>query len=159
MTTATQQINVIGWHPSFGPELTRLCQAFSDEALNEYGLGVEQDRLDQMIEVCKDISFFLVVPDPAHLNQYKPVGVIAGFMVNNMTNGKPAVQEVIWYVDKEYRSHGKKLMDAFEDLARERGATSLVMGLMCNSMQDRLDKFYKRLGFRPFEVQYIKELS
>ena len=152
MITETQQINIIGWHPSFGPELTRLCQAFSDESLNEYGLGVEQDRLDQMIEVCKDISYFLVVDE-------KPVGVIAGFMVNNMTNDKPAVQEVIWYVDKEYRSYGKMLMDAFEDLARELGATSLVMGLMCNSMSDRLDKFYKRLGFRPFEVQYIKELN
>jgi len=152
MITETQQINVIGWHPSFGPDLTRLCQAFSDESLDEYGLGVTQDRLDQMIEVCKDISYFLVINE-------KPVGVIAGFLTHNLTNGKLAVQEVIWYVDKDHRSHGKKLMDAFENLARERGASSVVMALMCNSMSDRLDKFYKRLGFRPFEVQYIKELN
>jgi GNAT superfamily N-acetyltransferase len=152
--TATLEIKytIIGWHPSFAPDVARLCQAFSDESLKEYGLEVEQDRLDQMIEVCKDISYFLVV-------EGKPVGVIAGLIVNNLTNGKSALQEVIWYVDREYRSHGKALMEAFEEAARARGCDSIVMALMCNSMSDRLDKFYKRLGFRPFEVQYIKELS
>lgn len=152
MTTATAQIGVIGWHPAFADDVARLCKAFSEESLNEYGLGVEQGRLNEMIEICKDLSYFLLADG-------KPVGVIAGMMVQNLTNGKPALQEVIWYVDLDYRSHGKLLLDAFEDLARERGAGSIVMALMCNSMSDRLDKFYKRLGYRPFEVQYIKELS
>jgi GNAT superfamily N-acetyltransferase len=151
-TMAEQDISVIGYHPSFDSDITRLCKAFSDESLNEYGLGVEQERLDQMTEVCKDISFFLVVDG-------KAVGVIAGMLIENLTNGKPSIQEVIWYVDKEHRSHGKKLMAALEDQARDMKVSSVVMGLMCNSMQDRLDKFYRRLGYRPFEIQYIKEIS
>ena len=158
MTTATQEIMIARWHPSFTEDVARLCKAFSEESLNEYGLGVEQDRLDQMIEVCKDIAFFLLATDP-QTGYPKPVGVIAGFMVANMTNGKPALQEVIWYMDKEHRTHGKLLLEAFEKLGKERGATSIIMALMCNSMQDRLDKFYQRLGYKPFEVQYMKEIT
>ena len=145
------EISVMGWHPAFAADVARLCQAFSDESLNEYGLGVTEEKMLQMTEVCKNISFFLVVEGRA-------VGVIAGILVENLTNGKPAIQEVIWYVDKEYRSHGKKLMVALEELAKAMKVSSIVMGLMCNSMQDRLDKFYRRLGYRPFEVQYLKEI-
>jgi hypothetical protein len=32
------------------------------------------------------------------------------------------------------------------------------MGMMSNSMSERLDKFYRRLGYKPFETQYLKEL-
>ena len=147
-----QEVHVMGWHPSFREDLIRLCQAFSDESLNEYGMGVESARMDDMIEVCKNISFFLVVDG-------KAVGVIGGLVVQNLTNGKSAIQEVIWYVDKAHRKHGTKLMTALEELAKAMKIPSIVMGLMCNSMSDRLDKFYKRLGYRPFEVQYIKEIS
>jgi GNAT superfamily N-acetyltransferase len=152
MVEPKTEVTVMGWHPSFLEDLTRLCKAFSDEALNEYNLGVEDHKMMEMIEVCKHISFFLVVDGRA-------VGVIAGMQVNNLTNGKPSLQEVVWYVDKEYRSHGKKLLDALEDLGKAMKVSSIVMGLMCNSMQDRLDKFYRRLGYKPFEVQYIKEIS
>jgi len=150
-TMTEQEIKIIGWHPSFLEDVRRLCKEFSDESLNEYGLGVDEKRLDEMIEICKNISFFLLIDG-------KPVGVIAGMMVNNLTNGKPAVQECVWYVEKAHRAHGKLLMNEFEGLAKDLGAESVVMGLMCNSMSERLDKFYTRLGYRKFEVQYIKEL-
>jgi GNAT superfamily N-acetyltransferase len=151
-TMVEQDISVIGWHPSFAEDTTRLCKLFSDESLNEYGLGVDQKRLDEMTEICKDTALFLLVDG-------KVVGLIAGMMVNNLTNGKPAMQECVWYVDPEHRSHGKMLMEEFEKMAKDRGALTMVMGLMCNSMQERLDKFYKRLGYKPFEVQYMKELT
>ncbi len=151
VTMSEIDIRIDGWHPSYLEPLRELCAEFSKESLGEYGLTVDNARLDEMIEVCKDIAYFLIVDGV-------PVGVIAGFLVNNLTNRKPAVQEVIWYVKKAHRSHGKMLMHAFEKLAKDRGAEAVVMGLMCNSMQERLDKFYKRLGYKPFEVQYIKEL-
>lgn len=145
------EITVMGWHPSFVPDVIKLTDAFSEESLAEYGLEVKDERRRQVMEVCKDMVLFL-------LKDGKPIGVIGGFLVNNLTNSKLAVQEVIWYVYKEHRAHGRKLMAAFEDLARKKGASSVIMCLMCNSMQERLDKYYKRLGFKPFEVQYIKEL-
>ena len=87
------------------------------------------------------------------------VGLIAGVIVPSLTDNKPALQEVIWYVDKRFRSHGRKLMDAFEQEAARRGLTRVLMALMENSMSERLDAFYRRCGYRRFEVQYIKEIT
>ena len=151
-TMVEQEIEIMGWHPSFRDDTARLCQCFSDESLNEYGLGVDQQRLDEMTEMCKDLALFLLVDG-------KVTGLIAGMLVKNLCNGDLALQETVWYMDPEHRSHGKKLMVAFEQLGRDKKAKSIVMGLMCNSMQKRLDIFYKRQGYRPFEVQYLKELN
>ncbi len=143
---------IMGWHPIFEADVHRLCKEFSEESLKEYGLEVTDDRLKEMIAVCKEISFFLLIDG-------KPVGLIAGFMTDNLTNKKTYLNEVIWYVNKDHRSHGKLLMKEFERAAVERGADAIVMVCMCNSMTDRLDKIYKRLGYKPVEVHYMKEIN
>jgi GNAT superfamily N-acetyltransferase len=155
MTTATkakQEFIVTRYSESYDPDVTRLCKAFSEESLAEYGLAVEADRLMEMTEVCKGVSFFLKVDG-------KVVGLIAGMKQENLTNGALALQEVVWYVDKEYRANGRILLKYFEEAAKNMGASCVVMGLMCNSGMDKLDKFYKRMGYKPFEIQYMKEIT
>lgn len=153
MTTAIDtEYHVTRYHERYDGAVTRLCKAFSDESLKEYGLEVEQPRLDQMTAVCKDISFFLMCGP-------QPIGLIAGFIVNNLTNGKSALQEVIWYVDKEHRSQGRILLQYFEEAAKANGCSQIVMALMCNSGMQKLGKFYERMGYRPFEIQYMKEIT
>jgi GNAT superfamily N-acetyltransferase len=155
MTTAIKEkveFTVTRYHEAYDEDVTRLCKAFSDESLAEYGLEVEADRLMEMTEVCKGVSFFLKVED-------KVVGLIAGMEVKNLTNGKLALQEVVWYVDKDYRANGRILLQYFEEAAKNMGASCVVMGLMCNSGMDKLDKFYKRMGYKPFEIQYMKEIT
>ena len=160
METMTEQaLHITRYHESYDLEVRKLCAAFSDESLKEYGLEVTGDRLDQMIQVCKEISFFLMAPDPEKLNQYKPVGLIAGMVVNNLTNGKAALQEVIWYVYKEHRKQGRMLLEYFEEAAKNIGCSQIVMALMCNSGAEKLGKFYERMGYKPFEVQYMKEIK
>lgn len=143
---------VTRYHEHYDPDVTALCKAFSDESLKEYGLEVTQSRLDQMTAVCKDISFFLVVDG-------KVVGLIAGFLVHNLTNDKLALQEVIWYVYKEYRSKGRILLKYFEEAAKAKGAKQIVMALMMNSKAEKLGRFYEREGYKPFEIQYMKEIA
>jgi GNAT superfamily N-acetyltransferase len=151
MTLATENYSITRYHEAYNLDVIRLCGLFSQESLNEYGLGVTPERLEQMIQVCKEISFFLVID--GHVS-----GLIAGFKVNNLTNGKLALQEVIWYVEKEYRSKGRVLLEYFEDAARTMGASQVVMALMCNSKSEQLGRFYERMGYKPFEIQYIKEI-
>ena len=146
------RIVVTTYRPDFDGDIMDLCQLFVKESLHEYGLNVTQERADQMTCICKNEAFFIV-------DNGRAVGVIAGLIVDCLTNGKPALQEVIWFVNPEYRKHGHKLLKAFEDRAKELRVSSIVMGLMVNSMQERLDKLYKKMGYRPFEVQYIKELE
>lgn len=143
---------VTRYHEAYDQDIIRLCDAFSKESLDAYGLGVGNERLGEMIQLCKEISFFLVVDG-------KAVGLIAGMYVNNLTNGKPGLQEVIWYVDKAHRSKGRLLLQYFEEAGRAKGVSHIVMGLMCNSMADRLGKLYERMGYKPFEIQYMKEIE
>jgi len=143
---------VTRYHESYDPDIIRLCDAFSKESLNEYGLGVGNDRLGQMIHICKDVSFFLLIDS-------KVVGLIAGMPVNNLTNGKVGLQEIVWYVDKEHRSKGRILLKYFEEAAKTIGAAHIVMALMCNSKADKLGRFYERMGYKPFEIQYMKEVT
>lgn len=151
-SVAATDLTVTRYHEHYDLEVRKLCAAFSEESLKEYGLEVTNDRLDQMIQVCKEISFFLV-------HEGKPVGLIAGMVVNNLTNGKMALQEVIWYVYKEHRRSGRKLLEYFEQAAKSRGCSQIVMALMCNSGMEKLGKFYERMGYTPFEIQYMKEIK
>ena len=86
------------------------------------------------------------------------MGLIAGMFVSNLTNGKPGLQEVIWYVDKNYRSKGRVLLKYFEEAGKAQGAAHIIMGLMCNSKAEKLGRFYEREGYKPFEIQYMKEI-
>lgn len=143
---------VTRYHEGYDPDITRLCAAFSDESLKEYGLEVGDSRLEEMIQICKAVSFFLLV-------EGKVVGLIAGMMVNNLTNGKPGLQEIIWYVDKGYRSKGRVLLGYFERAGKMLGAKHVVMALMCNSKAEKLGRYYESEGYKPFEIQFMKELK
>jgi len=142
---------VTRYHESYDPEIIKLCAAFSRDSLAEYGLSVSEDRLNEMREVCRDSAFFLVV-------EGKPVGLIAGMWVNNLTNGKLALQEVIWYVYKEYRGQSKILLTMFEGMAKAMGASHVIVGLLANSFADKVGRLYERMGYEKFEVQYMKSL-
>ena len=145
---------VTKYHQHYDPDITRLCAAFSEESLNEYGLAVGEERLAKWTELLKTnlVSFFLLVDG-------KVVGLIAGMKVNNLTNGKIGLQELIWYVDKPYRSRGMKLLKYFEEAAKVMGAAHIVMALMCNSKAEKLGRLYERQGYKPFEIQYMKEVA
>ena len=143
---------ITGWHPSFEADVRRLCEEFTQESLKEYGLEVTHDRLSEMIEACKNISFFLGVDG-------KPQGLIAGFITENMTNKKHYLQEVIWYVSKDYRRQGLRLHKEFEKAATAYGCDGITMVCMKNSMHERLDGLYKSLGYVPVETHYLKELK
>ena len=146
------EATITRYHEAYDPDISRLCAAFTKESLTEYGLDVGEERLTEMIKLCKAVSFYMLV-------DRKLVGIIGGFLVNNLTNGKPALQEVVWYVDKAHRSHGRKLLEYFEQAAKTMGAAHIIMGLMCNSKAEKLGKFYERMGYKPFEIQYMKEIK
>jgi len=152
MTTAIKEFRITRYQPSYDPDIKRLCKAFSDESLAEYGLAVEGERMVQMTQILKEISFFLVVDQ-------KVVGVIAGVKQENMTNGDLALQEVMWYVEKDHRANGRALLQYFEEAAKNLGCSCVVMCLMCNSGKEKLTRFYERMGYRPFEIQFMKEIK
>ena len=69
------------------------------------------------------------------------------------------VQEIWWWVDKEYRGNvGKMLMGGLEAWCKDIGAKHLLMIGLADDRLRRMDKLYGRMGFSPIELQYHKEL-
>ena len=67
-------------------------------------------------------------------------------------------QEAFWYVKEDNRGAGVKLYKAAEKYAKEVGSKRLAMIYLETSMPQKVETFYKRIGFKKAETTYIKEL-
>ena len=69
-------------------------------------------------------------------------------------------QELFWWVDEDVRNTGvgiKILRDA-ERLAKEKGATTMMMLSIDDLNGDSINKLYKKLGYRERERTYMRSL-
>jgi len=95
---------------------------------------------------------------------YKEVvgkGCILGIVYPHFLNPEVVIcQELGWWVEPEFRntSVGIKLYNAFEREAVTRGATKVMMISLEAQSPQRMDRLYKKLGFRMLEHTYIKEV-
>jgi hypothetical protein len=85
------------------------------------------------------------------------VGGIGGVLGPDPVNGALVGQEVFWY--GEPGREPLRLLKAFEGWSKERGGKLARVGARasCDDL-GRLFKLYTRLGFRPIEVHFEKEL-
>ena len=67
-------------------------------------------------------------------------------------------QEAFWYVDEKYRGSGVKLYKAAEEYAKNVGSKRFTMIFLETSMPEKVEIFYKKMGFNKAETTYIKEL-
>jgi GNAT superfamily N-acetyltransferase len=85
-------------------------------------------------------------------------GAIAGMIHRDIYGEALIAEEFFWFVRPETRGAGVRLYRAFEAWARERGAVSLQMVHLLDSMPAKVGAFYERLGFRAAEIRYTKTL-
>lgn len=86
------------------------------------------------------------------------VGLCAGVVTPLPFSKELVATELMWYVEPEFRGTPSsiKLMKAFEDWAKESGCAVCVMAYLETSTN--VSNIYKRLGYRPQEHSFIKEL-
>lgn len=72
--------------------------------------------------------------------------------------GDQLATEQFFFVIKEYRGKGMKLLEKFVDLAVERGVNRVAMVHLESLHPEALKRVYERIGFRKVETCYIKEL-
>ena len=133
-------------------DLVELIKKFDKESLSEYGMDLSENALADMFYNCKKNGLTLVVNG-------KCKGVIAGISTPSTVGDELVWQEVVWYVDEPYRKYGIKLYKAMEEKLRNQGVTRMVMALMHNSKKEKIDKFYKKIGYVPMETQYLLNLK
>lgn len=69
-------------------------------------------------------------------------------------------QEIWWWLEPKSRGSGaaKKMHEAIEDWAREKGAIVLFMIALHNDSVETMGKLYARSGYKPTERTFAKRL-
>ena len=138
-------------HEDFGGVIN-LIKEFYEESIKEFGSTIDLNFLIGVFDKLKGTSF-LAEKDG------KVVGLLAGEMVGDLLSGEATYAEIMWFVSKDHRSCGARLLRFVEKWVTEQGIKRMMMVHMCNAKEGQLREFYARLGYRPMEVHYIKELT
>ena len=135
-------------------DIVKLVQNFHAEAVGDYdGFDPEtlirtiKDQAEQSVGNC----FLLVVDGVCQ-------GILFGVRFKSLISQNIIFQELIWYVNKEYRMSGISLLREAEKSLKLSGVNSIIMAVLENSKTDKLKSFYERLGYKQMEVHFIKEL-
>jgi GNAT superfamily N-acetyltransferase len=87
-------------------------------------------------------------------------GFILGLMYPCYFNSKVIVaQELLWWVKPEYRGRGHRLLEAFEETARDLGAEHIICTTTPTLKEEALSKAYERKGYIPAGGQFLKRVA
>ena len=84
-------------------------------------------------------------------------GAIGGYVSPDVCDGAMTLHEGFWYVYPEHRGSGVKLLKAFTEEGKKRGAERMTM-IHLNFNGPSLAKLYEREGFKPVQTTYMKEI-
>ena len=85
--------------------------------------------------------------------------ILGGVLSRSMNTGELSCCESFWATAQGGAGYGAFLMARLEAWGRERGATILAANAMTHFAGcGRLEKLLRLLGFRRYEVAYLKEL-
>lgn len=89
----------------------------------------------------------------------KLCGCLGAAVTKCLNSGKLIASEMFWFVLPEARGGGLRMLQAYEDEAKRRGAVRCSMALIKGLQPEALGKLYERRGYRAFEIAYSKELN
>jgi len=145
-------MEIIKYDDKYRDDVHALTKEFHQESLDEYGMAFDHEALNKTIEEIKDQSYLLIMDG-------KAVGMLAGKEVQTPTSSERYWHEMAWFVTKDHRRYGIKLLQDVKKLLKEEGFDAIVMICMHNSKTVELDDLYKKLGMQPLETHYIGRLK
>ena len=133
-------------------DIKNLIKDFHEEALKSDGFQLDVEKYyAPWIALLKD-SVFVAVKDN------NVIGVLGGNIIRHHFSNELVFIEMMWYVRPEHRMCGIRLFKYVEEWCRIKGIKKMVMVYTHNIMTEKLNDFYKRMGFRPLETHMLKEL-
>lgn len=100
-------------------------------------------------------AIFLLLDDPGS----EVLGALGGVVYPDPYSGDSIATEFFFFVREKSRGQGLKLYKLFEDWAKERGCLEVRMVHLTDLFPEQLDRLYRRLGFEPAEVHYVKRVA
>lgn len=139
------------------PRLEQCANGFLDALERKFLGGFDMSRFvelwRQLINSGNGVIFLM-------LEGEKVVGAAGALAHQEQYCDYLVAQEFFWWVQPENRGlGGVRLYHQLEDWAREKGCKHLRMVYMVNSMPEKVGNFYERVGLKPMEVTYTKELA
>lgn len=148
-------ISVETYDDKYQDDVITLVRAFHAEALSEYEQSFNPESvLETIVRLKPDnagYAYLLVIDGRCR-------GIIAGIGVKSMTAQTMMYQELIWYVEREYRRFGVDLLKKAEIRLKDLGFGSMIMAVLENSKTEKIKRLYDRLGYKVFETHFIKAL-
>lgn len=136
-------------------DVVKLAKAFHQEAVIEYDGIFEVDALINTITNLKEENsknaFLLIIDEVCQ-------GILAGVEYKSMINSNRIFQEIIWFVNRDFRRHGIYLLNKAQEFLKSNGINIMIMAVLENSKTEKIKNLYSRLGFKPMEVHYIRTL-
>ena len=117
-------------------------------------------EIDRFVEfwrpiIASELGVIFIAEDDGEI-----IGAIAGMAVPEPYSGDLVVSEFFWFVRPGHRgSAGLRLYEALEYWARQKGAKTMRMVHLMDSMPEKLARIYKRLGYEQVETLYSKDLA
>ena len=88
------------------------------------------------------------------------MGTIAGIVHEDMSTKELSCMEIFWYVDKNERgTRGLRLLQAWEEEAKRRGAKKLLMAHLAAHKMEKFEKMYEHRGYKLLEQIYMKQVD
>ncbi len=138
------------------PEIARLGAQFHDQA------GWADIFAYSAADCAKSLAHFL--PQPSFICLVADQGGIVGMTAGALSpvyfkHDHLSGEELFWWVaDDAPQMTGLRLLQALEDEAKARGASSFQMKSIARLNGDRMAKLYARRGYRASEHSFIKRL-
>lgn len=89
----------------------------------------------------------------------KIIGALGFLLYEDILSGILMSQEAFWFVTKNQRGCGLKLLDDYEDICKRLGVKRIMMIHLKNLMPEKLKSIYESRGYKEVETQYLKDLS
>ncbi len=86
-------------------------------------------------------------------------GALGGVRYRDPNSGDLIASEFFWYVLKENRGEGLRLLDAFEHWAKRHGCKYINMVYLSDLLPEMIKGIYIKRGYREIEVVYRKEVT
>lgn len=135
------------------PALLAMAERFIGQAWSHVGVPYCRDTAERLLRGLMDGERGFVLVD-------QPCTAMMGVALHCWHFNADALTatELFWWAEPSSGA-GKALLDEAERRAKAAGAATFNMGCMEAMRADTLGRFYRRLGFRPSEHIYIKELG
>ncbi len=138
--------------PEDADAILSLVHEFHAEGLDEFNLFCDDDKAMNVIKA--NMKHGLVLTKDGEI-----IGCLGGELTSGIVTTDLVYQEQIWFVSKNHRQHGIRLIRELERKCSEWGVDKIVMVHLGSLNADKMKVFYERLNYRFLEAHYIKEIS